>query len=62
MKDYENLKFKLKDVRQIEDFKTLSDEEIKSMLKFLYELAEIDIKINTTNTFHNEKGNYLLSS
>lgn len=47
MEDYENIKLKLKDVRQIEALKKMSDEEINSILIFLYELAKIENKIIT---------------
>lgn len=46
MQDYENLKLKPKDVRQMADFAALSEEEIKPILAFLYGLAKIETKIN----------------
>lgn len=47
MLNYENVKLKPKDVRQFEYFSAMSDEEIKSILIFLYELAKIETKIIT---------------
>jgi len=47
MQGYENLKLKPKDVRQIEYFASLSDEEITPILAFLYEMAKIETKITT---------------
>ena len=47
MLNYENVKLKPKDARQIEGFSALSDEEIKSILIFLYELARIETRITT---------------
>lgn len=41
----ENIKLKPKDVRQIERFKTLSDDESNAILFFLYELAKIENNI-----------------
>lgn len=45
MQEYENVKIKPKDIRQYNSFATLSDEEIKPILAFLYELARIETKI-----------------
>lgn len=47
MQEYDKIKIKPKDVRQFEDFSAMSDEEIKSILIFLYELARIETKIKT---------------
>ncbi len=47
MQEYENVKLKPKDVRQFENFVSLSDEEITPILAFLYELAKIETKITT---------------
>jgi hypothetical protein len=46
MIDYEKVKVKVADVRNIDCCKNLSDEEIKSFLIFLYELALIEVKNN----------------
>ena len=45
MQDYENLRLKIKDVRRIEGFTALSDEEIRPILAFLCGLAKIETKI-----------------
>ena len=45
MQDHENLKSILKKVRQNEDFAMKSEEEVKPIINFLYELAKIENKI-----------------
>ncbi len=50
MQEHENVKIKPKDVRQFDSFANMSDEEIKQILAFLYELALIEIKINKNLT------------